>query len=67
MRYGDADVGWLFDTLTGLDWRVSPLDVIETERRYPGLMTDLGIEGWQRRLVKDQLSGGKKDAELTDG
>lgn len=62
MRYGDSDVGWLFDTLEGLAWRVSPLDVIETERRYPGLMTDLGIEGWQRRLVKDQLSGGKKDA-----
>lgn len=64
--YDEATVGWLFDTMDGLGWKPSVLDVLETERRYPGLMTDLGIEGWQRKLIKDQLSGEGKtsDAEL---
>lgn len=46
--------------MEGLGWKVSVLDALETERRYPGLMTDLGIEGWQRKLIKDQLSGEHK-------
>lgn len=48
-------VGWLFDVLNSLEWRVSVLDILETEKRYPNLMDDLSTESWQRKLVKDQL------------
>ena len=41
--------------MKSLEWRVSVLDVLETEKRYPGLMSDLSIEAWQRKIVKDQI------------
>lgn len=58
-------IGWLYDVANSLDWRVSLLDILETEKRYPGLMDDLSIEAWQRKLIKDQLEGtGKKEPEI---
>lgn len=63
MRYPHEFVGWLYDVEHSLDWQVSILDVIETERRYPGLMDDLGIEAWQRKLIKDQMEADKPPAE----
>jgi hypothetical protein len=64
MTYDHESVGWLYDVLNGLDWRVSVLDVLETDRRYPGLMSDLSVEGWQRKIVKEQMTGGKKDDDI---
>ena len=52
-------IGWLYDVLNSLEWRISPLDVLDTEKRYPGLMDDLSVESWQRRIVKEQV-----DSEL---
>jgi hypothetical protein len=57
MKYPQEAIGWLYDVLNSLEWRVSPLDVLETERRYPKLMDDLSTEAWQRRLVREQLKG----------
>lgn len=56
MRYPDTLVGWLFDVLDGIEWRWTPMQILDVERHYPGLITDLGIEGWQRRLVKAQVN-----------
>ncbi len=56
MRYPNRLIGWLFDVLHSLDWQVSILDILETERKYPGLMDDLSTESWQRKLVRDQMS-----------
>lgn len=65
MKYPDVMVGWLFDVANSLDWRVSILDIIETERRYPGLIDDLGTEAWQRKIIRDQIEGmGRKDNEV---
>ena len=59
-------IGWLYDTANALDWRVPILDILETERRYPGLMDDLGIESWQRKIIKEQLEGTGKPKETID-
>ena len=37
------------------DWKVSPQDILETERQYPNLWDDIMIEIWQRNLVKEQV------------
>jgi len=67
MKYPDVYVGWLYDVANGLDWRVSILDIIETERRYPSLMDDLSVEAWQRKIIKDQLEGtGKEQVEVDE-
>lgn len=58
-----ALIGWLYDVMNSLDWRVSVLDVLETEKRYPGLMDDLSTEAWQRKLIKDQLEATGKPKE----
>lgn len=50
-------IGWLFDIVDRLDWRITPREVLLTEREYPGLMHDLSIEAWQRRLIKKQIDG----------
>lgn len=56
-------IGWLYEVANSLDWRVSVLDILETERRYPGIMDDLSTEAWQRKLIKDQLEAtGKTEA-----
>ena len=63
MRYPHALVGWLYDVANSLDWQVSILDILETERRFPGLMDDVSTEAWQRKIVKDQMkSAGRKEA-----
>lgn len=50
-------IGWLYDVANSLDWRVSVLDILETERKFPGLMDDLSTEAWQRKIVKEQIEG----------
>jgi hypothetical protein len=42
------------------------LDVLHTEREYPGLMNDLAIEAWQRRIVKEQMKGGQDGKQSID-
>lgn len=63
MKYPNQLIGWLFDVMHSLDWQVSIIDVLETEKRYPGLMDDLATESWQRKLVHEQMNGGVKDDE----
>jgi hypothetical protein len=48
-------VGWLADILEGTEWHLSIREVLATELEYPGLLDDLNIELWQRRLVKEQM------------
>lgn len=60
-------IGWLYDVANSLDWRVSVLDILETEKRYPGLMDDLSTESWQRKIIKDQLEAtGKPQAAIEE-
>lgn len=59
-------IGWLYDVSNSLDWRVSVLDILETEKRYPGLMDDLSTEAWQRKLIKDQLEATGKPKEAVE-
>lgn len=54
-------VGWLYDILDKLEWRMPPLEILRTEREFPGLIEDIAIESWQRRLVRDQIAGAKKE------
>lgn len=56
-------IGWLYDKETMLDWRISPLEILRTEREFPGLIDDLSIEAWQRKIVKDQIDGDGKAKE----
>lgn len=46
--------------LDALEWKMKPLEIIETERCYPGLIDDIATELWQRRLIKEQLEGEAK-------
>lgn len=59
-------IGWLLDVLEGLDWRLTPLEVLHTEQAYPGLIFDLSIEAWQRKLVRQQIEADRPAAEDKD-
>ncbi len=61
-----ALVGWLYDVANSLDWRVSVLDILETEKRYPGLMDDLSVESWQRKIIKDQMEASGKPEPMVE-
>lgn len=56
----DEIIGWLYDIMSSLEWRVSVLDVLQTENQYPHLMHDLSTEAWQRRIVKEQMEDDAK-------
>lgn len=67
MKYPQSLVGWLYDIEDSLEWKVSPLDVLLTEKHYPGLIGDLSVESWQRKLIRDQIKGSANPApELED-
>ncbi len=66
MKYPNHLVGWLFDIMHSLDWQISIIDVLETERRYPGLIDDLSIEAWQRKIVHDQINHDKYADDHSD-
>lgn len=67
MKYPQALIGWLYDIEDSLEWKISPLDVLETEKRFPGLIGDLSVESWQRKIIRDQIKGSAKSApELED-
>ena len=57
MNYPDYMVGWLYDILEAFGWQYTPLQILETEDRYPDLFYAFSLEGWQRRLIKEQLEG----------
>lgn len=48
-------VNWLLTWITASNWQWTPLDILETERQHPGLLTALDIVLWQRMLVKEQM------------
>lgn len=56
MRYPALSVGWLVDILESVDYRWSPVQILETESFYPGLIDDISTEIWQRRLIKAQMN-----------
>lgn len=47
------------NTLVAVDWQVSPREVLATETIYPGLMDDLNVILWQRKLIEEQLKNAK--------
>lgn len=55
MSYLSTSVGWLVDKLMLFDYRQSVIDILETERQYPGLLDDIATEIWQRALVGKQV------------
>lgn len=55
MRYPPALVTWLVDMLESVDWRLSVMDILETEEAFPGLMDDMSIDLWQRQLIEKQM------------
>jgi hypothetical protein len=59
MRYPPYLVGWLVDMLESVDWQLSVMDILTTEQNFPGLMDDMSLEIWQRRLIEKQLEGSK--------
>lgn len=59
MMNDEDTIGWLYDILWPLEFAYTPLEVLETESRYPGLFSDLAIEAWQRKLIKEQLDTSK--------
>ena len=40
-----------------LDWRYTPLQILENERALPHMMEDLAIMNWQKRLIKEEQMG----------
>lgn len=55
MHYPSDLVGWLVDLLESVEYRWSPIQILETEAIYPGLMADIGTELWQRRIIAQQV------------
>lgn len=55
-------IDWLVDILEATDWRMRPLDILDTERRYPGLMNNLATMSWQRRLIAEQMESTNENA-----
>jgi hypothetical protein len=37
------------------------MDVVETETRYPGLLTDMDTILWQEQLIRAQVDQEKRD------
>ena len=48
-------MGWLVDVLEAFDYHYTPLEILETEHRYPGLIGDMFVERWQRSLISEQV------------
>lgn len=67
MKFPQDWIGWLFEKVNMLDWQISILDIINTEKEYPGLIDDLSTEAWQRKLVREQMEDSKPKAEDGDG
>jgi hypothetical protein len=61
MFYPSELIGQVVDILVSVDFRYTPLEVIETELQYPGLWHDIDQELWQRDLIKEQLKGQSTD------
>jgi len=60
MRYPAYTVGWLVDILESVEFRWSPVQILDTESHYPGLIDDVSTEIWQRRLISKQLESENK-------
>lgn len=62
MTWPKREREWLFGILESLEWRWTPVQIFETERAYPGLLDDLAVMAWQKRLIKEeQMDDEKKD------
>lgn len=61
---GQDIAGWLYDILVSVGWEISPLDIMETERHYPGLMDKLAIESWVTRLLREQMERPSKETAV---
>lgn len=56
MPYPDWQVGWLLNIMQSFDYSYSPLEILETENKYPGLWDSLSIERWQTDLIDEQIN-----------
>lgn len=39
------------------------MQVMDTERAYPGLLDDLATMAWQKRLIKEEQMEGEKEGD----
>lgn len=56
-------VAWLVSQIRFSGWHWTPLDVIETERQYPGLLNAINIEVWQQQLIEKQVKSEGTDSD----
>ena len=52
---------WLYQALKWCDWKFSPVEIIETELKYPGLIHRLSMLMWQEKLVTEQVEAETDD------
>ncbi len=55
VQYPEHLIGWLVDVLEAVEYRWTPVQILDTERQYPGLINDISLEIWQRDIVKKQV------------
>ncbi len=53
--YPQEEVGWLVDLLESFDYRYTPVQIYETEERYPNLWDAIFTETWQRGLMREEV------------
>ena len=56
-------IAWLASQLKFFNMRLSPLEIIDTERRYPGLLNALNIEFWQQEIIRQQVKSEGADTD----
>ena len=49
-------MGWVADICVKLEWKITPREVLQTEREYPGLIGYIALEVWQKNLIEKQLA-----------
>lgn len=54
-RYPAHLIVWLWGVMRGTGFHYTPLEILETERRLPGLWADLGLADWQESLIEKQI------------
>jgi hypothetical protein len=61
-------VTWLAGVGEKLDYRWSPVQILETEDYYPGLIEQVATVTWQKRIIREQMEGtGDVKAPDADG
>lgn len=59
MDYPEHLIGWLVDLLP-LEFQWTPMDILNLEHRFPGIVNDIDTELWQRKLMRDEYESRNK-------